>query len=56
MQAAKADLTIWLCRDRGARRIHFPWPLVLGMRFCDLAPAGIGDAILRRMHFHIRAP
>ena len=42
--------------DRGARRIHFPWPLVLGMRFCDLAPAGIGDAILRRMHFHIRAP
>jgi len=42
--------------DRGARRIHFPWPLVLGMRFCDLAPAVIGDAILRRMHFHIRAP
>jgi short-subunit dehydrogenase len=42
--------------DRGARRIHFPWPLVLGMRFCDLAPAVIGDAILRRRHFHIRAP
>src|SRR5439155_6272036 len=42
--------------DRGARRIHFPWPLVLGMRFCDVAPAVIGDAILRRMHFHIRPP
>jgi short-subunit dehydrogenase len=42
--------------DRAARRIHFPWPLVLGMRFCDMAPAAIGDAILRRMHFHIRAP
>ena len=42
--------------DRGARRIHFPWPLVLGIRFCDFAPAAIGDAILRRMHFHIRSP
>ena len=42
--------------DRGARRIHFPWPLVLGIRFCDFAPAAIGDAILRHMHFHIRSP
>ena len=42
--------------DRGAGRIHFPWPLVLGMRFCDFAPAAIGDAILRHMHFHIRSP
>ena len=42
--------------DRGARRIHFPWLLVLGIRFCDFAPAAIGDAILRRMHFHIRSP
>jgi len=25
------------------------------MRFCDLAPAVIGDAILRRFRFHIRA-
>jgi short-subunit dehydrogenase len=42
--------------DRGARRIDFPWLLVLGMRFCDFVPAAIGDAILRRMHFHIRSP
>lgn len=40
--------------DRGARRIEFPWPLVLGMRFCDLAPAPIGDAILRGFRFRIR--
>ena len=39
--------------DRGRRRVDFPWPLVLGMRFCDLAPAVIGDAILRRFRFHI---
>ena len=41
--------------DRGRRRVDFPWPLVFGMRFCDLAPAVIGDAILRRFRFHIRA-
>jgi len=40
--------------DRGRPRIHFPWPLVFGMRFCDLAPAVIGDAILRRFRFRIR--
>ncbi len=41
--------------DRGRRRITFPLPLALGMRFCDLAPAALGDAILRRFRFHIRA-
>lgn len=41
--------------DRGRRRIDFPLPLVLGMRFCDLAPALIGDEIMRRFHFRIRA-
>ncbi len=41
--------------DRGRARIDFPWPLVLGMRFCDLAPAPIGDAILRRFRFRIRS-
>jgi short-subunit dehydrogenase len=40
--------------DRGVPRIDFPWPLVLGMRFCDLAPAAIGDAILRGFRFRIR--
>jgi short-subunit dehydrogenase len=40
--------------DRGAARVDFPWPLVLGMRFCDLAPAPIGDAILRGFRFRIR--
>jgi short-subunit dehydrogenase len=42
--------------DRGRSRIDFPWPLVLGMRFCDLAPALIGDRIMRNFHFRIRAP
>jgi short-subunit dehydrogenase len=41
--------------DRGCARISFPWPLVLGMRFCDLAPALIGDRIMRNFHFHIRS-
>lgn len=41
--------------DRGRRRVDFPLALVLGMRFCDLAPAAIGDTILRRFRFHIRA-
>lgn len=40
--------------DRGRRRIAFPWPLVRGLQFCDLAPAVIGDAILCRYRFHIR--
>jgi NAD(P)-dependent dehydrogenase (short-subunit alcohol dehydrogenase family) len=41
--------------DRGRRRLAFPWPLVLGLRFCDLAPPFIGDAILRHYRFRIRA-
>lgn len=41
--------------DRGASRIDFPWPLVFGMRFCDLAPAWLGDRILRGFRFRIRA-
>lgn len=40
--------------DRGRRRVAFPWPLVLGLQFCDVAPAFIGDAILRRHRFRIR--
>ncbi len=40
--------------DAGRRRVSFPWPLVVGMRFCDLAPAIIGDEIVRRFRFHIR--
>lgn len=39
--------------DRGRRRVAFPLPLVLGLQFCDLAPAMIGDAILRRYRFRI---
>jgi NAD(P)-dependent dehydrogenase (short-subunit alcohol dehydrogenase family) len=39
--------------DRGRRRIAFPWPLVFGLQFCDLAPAVIGDAILRHYRFRI---
>ena len=41
--------------DRGRRRVAFPWPLVLGLQFCDLAPAVIGDAILRRYRFRIHS-
>src|SRR5579864_5921777 len=40
--------------DRGRRRVAFPRPLVLGLQFCDVAPAFIGDAILRRFRFHIQ--
>jgi short-subunit dehydrogenase len=40
--------------DRGRRRVTFPWPLVLGLQFCDIAPAFIGDAILRHYRFRIR--
>lgn len=39
--------------DRGRRRIAFPLPLVLGLQFCDFAPAVLGDAILRRYRFRI---
>ena len=41
--------------DRGRSRVDFPWPLVLGMRFCDLAPPLIGDRILRGFRFRIRS-
>ena len=41
--------------DRGRRRVAFPWPLVLGLQFCDFAPAAIGDAILWRYRFEIRS-
>ena len=41
--------------DRGRRRVAFPWPLVRGLQFCDLAPAAIGDAILRRYRFRIHS-
>jgi short-subunit dehydrogenase len=41
--------------DNGRARVDFPLPLVLGMRFCDLAPAAIGDRILRGFRFRIRS-
>ena len=41
--------------DQGRARVSFPWPLVLGMRFCDLAPAMIGDRFVRDFRFHIRS-
>jgi len=41
--------------DRRRRRVAFPWPLVLGLKFCDIAPAFIGDAILRRHRFQIHS-
>ncbi|HEY1260456.1 MAG TPA: SDR family NAD(P)-dependent oxidoreductase [Stellaceae bacterium] len=41
--------------DRGRRRVSFPWPLVFGLKFCDIAPAIIGDVILRRFRFRIHS-
>jgi NAD(P)-dependent dehydrogenase (short-subunit alcohol dehydrogenase family) len=41
--------------DRGRRRVAFPWPIVIGLQFCDLAPAFVGDAILRRYRFQIHS-
>lgn len=41
--------------DRGRRRVTFPRALALGLQFCDLAPALLGDVILRRYRFHIRS-
>lgn len=41
--------------DRGRRRVAFPWPLVRGLQFCDIAPAFIGDVILRGFHFRIHS-
>lgn len=54
ISAAAAARVVKRGIDRGSRRVAFPWPLVLGLQFCDLAPAFIGDAILRRYHFRIR--
>jgi short-subunit dehydrogenase len=39
--------------DRRRRRVAFPRLLVLGLQFCDLAPAVVGDAIIRRYRFRI---
>jgi NAD(P)-dependent dehydrogenase (short-subunit alcohol dehydrogenase family) len=41
--------------DRGRSRIDFPLPLVFGMRFCDLAPAMIGDRFVTGFRFRIRS-
>jgi short-subunit dehydrogenase len=39
-----------------ARRIVFPWQLVLLLRLADLLPAWCGDRIMRAFRFHIAAP
>jgi short-subunit dehydrogenase len=52
--AAGAARKVKRAIDRGRRRSAFPWPLVFGLRFCDLAPAVIGDLILRHYRFRIR--
>jgi short-subunit dehydrogenase len=55
MSGERAAAHIRRSIERGRRRIVFPWLLALGMRFCDLAPAVLGDAILRRFRFRIRS-
>lgn len=52
--AEVAARTIKRGLDRGRRRVAFPWPLVRGLQLCDLAPALVGAAILRRYRFRIR--
>jgi short-subunit dehydrogenase len=42
--------------DRGASRVSFPLPLVLGLKLADLIPAWLGDAIMRANRFHIVSP
>lgn len=42
--------------DRRRSRISFHPLLVLGLKLADLAPARIGDAILRGVRFHIDPP
>ena len=54
LSAAAAARKVKRAIDRGRSRAAFPWPLVFGLRFCDLAPAAIGDAILRHYRFRIR--
>ena len=42
--------------ERRRARIVFPRLLAAGLRFCDLAPAFLGDRILRAFRFHIIPP
>lgn len=42
--------------DRRRSRVSFHPLLVLGLKLADLAPARIGDAILRSVRFHIDPP
>jgi short-subunit dehydrogenase len=39
--------------DRGDARMSFPWPLVLALRFLDLAPGRLSDLLIKTMRFHI---
>jgi NAD(P)-dependent dehydrogenase (short-subunit alcohol dehydrogenase family) len=56
LSSARAARIVKRGIDRGRRRISFPRPLVLGLQFCDIAPAFIGDAIMRRYRFRIHSP
>jgi NAD(P)-dependent dehydrogenase (short-subunit alcohol dehydrogenase family) len=56
LSSERAALIVKRGIDRGRRRIAFPRPLVLGLQFCDFAPAFIGDAIMRRYRFRIHSP
>jgi len=48
-----AAATIKRGLDKGRKRIVFPWRLAFGMRFVDLAPAMLSDAVVRAYRFHI---
>ena len=55
LSGEQAALRIKRGIDRGRRRVVFPWPLAFGLRFCDMAPAIVGDAIVRRFRFRIHS-
>jgi short-subunit dehydrogenase len=53
MSGERAARKIKSAIDRGYRRVSFPWPLMLGLRLCDVLPAAIGDRIVRGFRFRI---
>lgn len=49
----RTTTTVKRALDRRDARISFPWPLVFALRFVDLAPARLGDQLIKTMRFHI---
>lgn len=56
MSLARATAIVRRGLDRGQSRIVFPRSLAIALQAADLAPAWLGDRILRGVHFHIVSP